>query len=128
MWIINKNLDDWSFIFLSFNRIIIESCLKERKNPRASRQRPSTSIWWEQEPFHRECFYVTGTWFTDDGFVSSKNLDHHLNERNSSKKNQETIINGIPEGYHRDLFRKLLKKEWNKEKIMKEREKEMEED
>ena len=25
--------------------------------------------WWEQEPFHRECFYVTGTWFTDDGIV-----------------------------------------------------------
>ena len=25
--------------------------------------------WWEQEPFHRECFYVTGTWFTDDGIT-----------------------------------------------------------
>ena len=48
-----------------------------------------------QEPFHRECFYVTGTWFTDDG-----NDSHKI--KNSSKKNQETIINGIPEGYHRD--------------------------
>ena len=27
-------------------------------------------------------------------------------ENNSTKKNQETIINGIPEGYHRDLPKK----------------------
>ena len=27
----------------------------------------------EQEPFHRECFYVTGTWFTDQ-------QSHHENK------------------------------------------------
>ena len=32
----------------------------------------------EQEPFHRECFYVTGTWFTDQ---QSSFLFIHLTNR-----------------------------------------------
>ena len=31
------------------------------------KEETENEIWWEQEPFHRECFYLTGTWFTDDG-------------------------------------------------------------
>ena len=46
--------------------------------------------WWEQEPFHGECFYVTGTWFTDDGIKIKRRMDSCWNKDNYST----ILING----------------------------------
>ena len=59
------------------NKEKVEDRKRKETNKRWNKRKEKKE-WWEQEPFHRECFYVTGTWFTDDGILIETQFTRRL--------------------------------------------------